>query len=338
MRNTPHLPAGHADPAPPTVMYWSRAPVHGLLPSRKFRAHTSTLVDSVAWVFGGCDEHGCSRDVYCLDIETFQWSHPDLAGDWPVPCRAHTATLVDGKRIFVFGGGANADYYDSLYILDTAQRKWSQVTVPGPKPIQRRAHTAVYYKGRIWVFGGGNGVRALNDVWALDVSVPVDRMRWDQVETHGKRPSPRGYHTANLVGQNMVVVGGSDGRECFQDIWVLNLDTFEWRNVNTEKSYRRLSHCATQVGSYLFVMGGHDSQKYTNELLLFNLITLQWESRPCMGRPPSVRAYQSAFLADSRLFVLGGFDGTSAFDDVHILDLAASAYLPQVTSFAMTAN
>ena len=67
---------------------------------------------------------------------------------------------------------------------------------------------------------------ALNDVWTLDVGVPVERMRWEQIETKGKKPTPRGYHTANLIGNVMVVVGGSDGRECFSDIWCLNLGEF----------------------------------------------------------------------------------------------------------------
>lgn len=38
-------------------------------------------------------------------------------------------------------------------------------------------------------------------------------------------------------------------------------------------------------------------------------------------------------LTDSRLFVFGGFNGIDVFDDVHMLDLAGAAYLPQVTSF-----
>ncbi|KAH7103692.1 galactose oxidase [Auriculariales sp. MPI-PUGE-AT-0066] len=314
-------------------MYWSRAPVHGVLPRRKFRAHTVTLVDGhEAWIFGGCDAVGCSADVYVLDTETFAWSAPELAGEAPPPCRAHSATLVDGKRIFVFGGGAASEYYDSLWVLDTHLRSWARIEVEGPKPTQRRAHTAVLYKGKIVVFGGGNGARALNDVWQLD----VNSMSWELLETNGKKPAPRGYHTANVVGANMVVVGGSDGKTCFPDVWVLNLDTLSWRLCETDKVYRRLSHCATQVGSYLFVFSGHDSQKYSNDLLLFNLITLQWEARQVAGRPPSVRAYQACFLTDSRFFVLGGFDGSSTYDDVHILDLAASAYLPQVTSFSMS--
>ena len=46
-------------PAPPRVMYWSKALVRGSLPTHSFRAHTVTLADSVAWTFGGCDDRRC---------------------------------------------------------------------------------------------------------------------------------------------------------------------------------------------------------------------------------------------------------------------------------------
>lgn len=175
----------------------------------------------------------------------------------------------------------------------------------------------------------------MNDVWSLDTSVSVEKMRWEKVVTVGARPGPRGYHTANLVGNIMIVVGGSDGRDCFADIWVLNLDTLVWTQVETDKEYKRLSHTSTQVGSYLFIMGGHDGLKYSSELLLFNLVTLQFEHKQTMGRPPPARGYHISLLGDARLLVFGGFDGHSVYDDVWILDLAGAAYLPQVTSFAL---
>lgn len=403
IRTIPHLPHGSAEAAPSTLMYWSRAPVYGHLPTRAMRAHSVTLVDNVAWLFGGCDERGCARDVWCCDVETFQWTHPSLTGDIPPPCRAHTATLVDGKRIFIFGGGEGPTYYNTLYILDTQTRRFTWVpcgqkpptTVtpteataaaaagtpvsgpsststpsttnpplpnsaapqasssttsvstpngvqsstkdlpPPPMPLPRRAHTAVLYRSKLYIFGGGNGVKALNDVWCLDTSVPVEKMRWEQIKTSGSRPGPRGYHTANLVGNIMIIVGGSDGRECFSDIWVLNLDTLVWTLVDTDKEYKRLSHSSTQVGSYLFIMGGHDGLKYSSDLLLFNLVTLQYEHKQTMGKPPPARGYHISLLADARLLVYGGFDGHSVFDDVWLLDLAGAAYLPQVTSFAL---
>lgn len=62
-------------------------------------------------------------------------------------------------------------------------------------------------------------------------------------------------------------------------------------------------------------------------------VSLTYERRPVAGRIPTARGYHAALLADSRLFVFGGFNGSEVFDDVHILELAGAAYLPQVTSF-----
>ncbi len=154
-----------------------------------------------------------------------EWTKPDVLGDIPPLCRAHTTTLVD-KKLFVFGGGAGSVYYNSLYIFDTLTRRWTHPKFPAdsPKPAPRRAHSAVLHHNTLVVFGGGNGTAALNDVWGLDINVNPELMRWRQLETKGGRmPNPRGYHTANLVGDVMIIMGGSDGRTSYSDIWCLNL-------------------------------------------------------------------------------------------------------------------
>ncbi|KAF8968725.1 hypothetical protein BDZ97DRAFT_1902785 [Flammula alnicola] len=323
-----------SSPPPSTIMYWSRAPVWGTIPMRTMRAHTVTLVDTTAWLFGGCDDKDSSIDIYCFDTETMQWTHPDTVGELPPPCRAHTSTLCD-RKLIIYGGGLGSTYYDAVYVLDTTTRRWTRPKITaGPQPAARRAHSAVYYKGKVWIFGGGTGLTALNDVWTLDARP----MRWEEVETRGKKPGPRGYHTANLIGNIMVVIGGSDGKESFTDVWCLNLDSLSWSLVKQQQPlYKRLAHTATQVGSYIFIMGGHNASEYVSELLMYNLVSLQYEPRLVLGKPPSIRGYHATILADSRLFVFGGFNGHAAFDDVYILDLAAGAYLPQVTSFTMDA-
>ncbi|KAJ7353683.1 galactose oxidase [Mycena albidolilacea] len=332
VRSSPRLPHDpEVEAAPSTVLYWSKAPVFGVIPTRTMRAHTVTLVDTTAWLFGGCDDKECSRDIFCFDTETMQWSRPETVGETPPPSRAHTATLVD-RKIVVYGGGQGSTYYDSIYVLDTVTRRWSRPAVAGVKPPPRRAHTGVLYHGKIYMFGGGNGMTALNDVWTLDVT-NVAKMRWEELQTTGRKPSHRGYHTANLIGNVMIVVGGSDGKDCFNDIWCLNLDTLRWTKLLVDTPHRRLSHTSTQVGSYLFIIGGHDGTRYRSDLLLFNLVSLAFEPRSTLGKAPSARGYHVTLLADSRLFLFGGFNGTTPFDEVHLLDLAAAAYLPQVTHF-----
>ena len=147
------------------------------------------------------------------------------------------------------------------------------------------------------MFGGGDGVRALNDVWRLDVA-DLTKPSWKLISpatqpgsrsavqspvlnsgttsvgtstTDQTKPNPRGYHTANMVGSKLIVFGGSDGDECFKDVWVFDVETTLWRCVNIGKSFSRLSHSATVIGSYLFVVGGHDGVEYSSEVLLLNL-------------------------------------------------------------------
>lgn len=298
-----------------------------------------TLIDNVLWQIGGCDVNGaCYKDILNFNVDTMQWSHPETTGDAPPPLRAHSATAVD-KRIFVFGGGSGTNYFNDLYILDTSSRHWTKIKYPhvpdGKLPIPRRAHTTWLYQGKIYMFGGGNGAKALNDVWTLDAMVPYSEMKWEEMSVKGKIPGARGYHTANLVRDLVVIVGGSDGTFVFDDVWVLHLTTMTWQEIKLEVNKKRLGHTSTQVGSYLFIIGGHDSTQYIRDVQLFNLVTCQWEPREARGRPPSIRGYHRAVLHDSRIFVFGGFDGQNVFEDVYILDLAAAAYLPQVTNFGL---
>ena len=59
------------------------------------------------------------RDLHAIPCpETLQWTSPEMMGDLPPPCRAHSATVV-GTSILIFGGGDGSTYYNHLYVLDT---------------------------------------------------------------------------------------------------------------------------------------------------------------------------------------------------------------------------
>ncbi|VBB71802.1 Putative protein of unknown function [Podospora comata] len=335
--------------APSSGMYWSRAPTSGT-PHTALRAHTTTLVGSNVFVFGGCDSRACFNELYVLDADAFYWSTPHVVGDVPVPLRAMTCTAV-GKKLVIFGGGDGPAYYNDVYVLDTVNYRWSKPKImgsdqPGRVPSRRRAHTACLYKSGIYVFGGGDGERALNDIWRLDVS-DFGKMSWKLVSGPSPsssttsvtdreiRPKARGYHTANMVGSKLIIYGGSDGGECFNDVWVYDVETHVWKQVNIPVTYRRLSHTATIVGSYLFVIGGHDGNEYSNDVLLLNLVTMGWDRRKVYGLPPSGRGYHGTVLHDSRLLMIGGFDGSEVFGDVWVLELAVHAYYSQISHFTI---
>lgn len=71
------------------------------------------------------------------------------------------------------------------------------------------------------IFGGGDGGHALNDVHTLDLT--QDPPQWKQLDPTGVCPPQRGYHTTTLVKDKLVVYGGSDGKTCFGDVYILDL-------------------------------------------------------------------------------------------------------------------
>ena len=57
--------------------------------------------------------------------------------------------------------------------------------------------------------------------------------------------------------------------------------------------------------------------------------------RRVYGRAPSGRGYHGTILYDSRVIVIGGFDGSEVFGDVMILELAVHAYYSQISHFTI---
>jgi hypothetical protein len=110
------------------------------------------------------------------------------------------------------------------------ESKWTKPNIITPKnswPLQRRAHTTVYYRNYLVVFGGGNGQAALNDVWALNITDP-DELTWEEWKATGDVPVQKGYHSANLVDSKMIVYGGSDGNHSFSEVHILDLGEWNW--------------------------------------------------------------------------------------------------------------
>lgn len=96
------------------------------------------------------------------------------------------------------GGGSLAS--DDLYLLDLRKgdeiAQWMVVPVVGQTPGRRYGHTIVFIKPYVLVFGGNTGSEAVNDVWCLNVEVAP--FSWSKLETTGKMPFVRVYHSAAL--------------------------------------------------------------------------------------------------------------------------------------------
>ncbi|XP_022536214.2 tRNA wybutosine-synthesizing protein 4 [Astyanax mexicanus] len=181
-------------------------------------------IDSVLKVTHHLSDQPDSRTVL-LSVEKMV-----CTGQAPKPRWRHTATLLNHKGknyLFVFGGRTEKEpVLGDAHFLCLEDQHWTDARVPleGCFPEPRHSHSACAYRGGVVIFGGlGRGGVPLGDVMWLNDS-PTGFV-WKKVQL---RPAlvPRYSHSAHVIGENLVVVGGvwlqADG---VPGVAVINLTT-----------------------------------------------------------------------------------------------------------------
>nr|XP_046259052.1 tRNA wybutosine-synthesizing protein 4 [Scatophagus argus] len=152
------------------------------------------------------------RDMVKLCVEQIV-----CTGDPPPARWRHTATVVshNGKDfLFVFGGKNESEVVlGDCHFLCQDQQHWTEIPVEGAAPEARHSHSACSYQSGVVVFGGldRRGV-PLGDTVVLRQN--ERGFYWERIEVQPS-PVPRYSHSAHVIGQRLVVVGGvwlhSDG-------------------------------------------------------------------------------------------------------------------------------
>lgn len=84
-------------------------------------------------------------------------------------------------------------------------------------------------------------------------------MTWLQGPEGIGSPSARYGHSAVLVNETKIFIfGGTNGREYFNDLFVLDLEVMAWTQPKCEGPIpsKRMGHTALQVGTNMIVQGG----------------------------------------------------------------------------------
>lgn len=228
--------------------HWAKVSTQGVGPSPRDKL-ASVVIGTKIYIFGGFGPQGAEEDVeevdefseeeedvqgpsevqgqeaaqfgwfndlFVFDTETASWSSPmQMNLGVPTP-RAALAMCAIDNFLVIFGGRDAVGRQNDLHIFDTASRKWQlDLKVGGRPPEPRSFHTATAVGSRVVVLGG----RGVSDNVLEDCSVFDSASRqWLQPELLGSPPGGRGLHTATVVGDRLVVYGGSSqfNRETMQ--------------------------------------------------------------------------------------------------------------------------
>eukprot|EP00929_Paragymnodinium_shiwhaense_P056489 TRINITY_DN28267_c0_g1_i2.p1 TRINITY_DN28267_c0_g1~~TRINITY_DN28267_c0_g1_i2.p1 ORF type:complete len:833 (+),score=147.44 TRINITY_DN28267_c0_g1_i2:170-2668(+) len=158
---------------------------------------------------------------------------------------------------------------------------------------------------------------------------------WEFLDCDGQVPQSRSGHTCALFRNRFLYIfGGFDGSNCFDDLYVLDLDTRHWRKIEAggDRPSGRASHSAVtdELAGVMFIFGGSGSHfGYTNkrDLCEFCFETETWRllSNP-VEDTPSARYGQSMVAYKDGLYVWGGTHGTNYPTDMHRFDLCSKQW------------
>lgn len=270
---------------------WTQCEAKGTPPSPS-SGSTMSCVGNKLYVFGGLNqETGWSSNLHVYDTESSTWSLLEVVGSGPSP-RDKLASVTVGKCIYYFGGfgpkvhkegeeeeadepgsdeeevssdedaglrqqGVEFKWFDDFYIFNTENNTWSQpMHMNLALPSARAAMTMCAHGRDIIIFGGRDCEKRKNDVHIYN----IDTRKWKKLDDlSGRLPGCRSYHSATILGNRMIVMGGrSDSESHFGDVHVLDLSTGQWLqpHVTGYLPSARGQHSVGVCGDHLVLHGG----------------------------------------------------------------------------------
>lgn len=241
--------------------------------------------------FGGRGEDKkVYKDIYALDPNTMEWFEGPEGSGSPSARFGHSASLVGGVKMVVFGGWNGDTFFNDVHILHLEKMSWAKPDISGPPPSPRYMHAAVTIKSAILIHSGfcfhedyffekvkfGSKLREcyLSDMRLLD----TEKMMWIRFNVSGVPPKSRMGHTFNISGSCLLMFGGwtldsasskadEDDNEQFK---ILNTEKFCWETCAFKRKMPepRYGHSATSVGSHLLIFGGWEHNRSTNDVLI----------------------------------------------------------------------
>jgi hypothetical protein len=204
-------------------------------------------------------------------------------------------------------------------------------------PFMRRNHSLVYDPDnqRLILFGGWNGRRFFNDVWALDLTLGSET--WYQIHPLGVPPPPRAWHAVvvDTFHDRMLVVAGRGYGGDLDDAWALDLTlgSEAWTELDPAGGFSpRYSVAADYFESPrdMFLFGGMSEGELLDEMVFLHSDTFagneSWYRALYTGTPPSARIGATAVwdAENERLIVFGGADASGNTNEVYVYDPLAS--------------
>lgn len=198
-------------------------------------AHAGDIYQDKVYIFGGICMFNfqLQNSVFSFDLITQECRKELCQGYIPSPRHYHTLTTYNDK-LYLFGGVGGiihhqnlfrfdgGTHYNELIEFDPKKRLWKKIipindNIPSP----RRSHTMNVYKDHLYLLGGYNGKKNLDDLWTFDLI----QKSWKQILLDGFF-FPRRFHASCINNDTLYTFGGLVEKETLSVIKEFQKITF----------------------------------------------------------------------------------------------------------------
>eukprot|EP00658_Telonema_sp_P-2_P032746 TRINITY_DN24169_c0_g1_i2.p1 TRINITY_DN24169_c0_g1~~TRINITY_DN24169_c0_g1_i2.p1 ORF type:complete len:778 (-),score=155.46 TRINITY_DN24169_c0_g1_i2:429-2762(-) len=292
--------------------------------------HCLTLVNEHLLVtFGDSGKNPHVQRVYYNDIWSFSirkssWQQVtfDNSTKREMDGRSHHAAASirndrGGSAVIVFGGADGAKCFDETLVLQNSSERGHQwEVVKGSGPCARRGHTLTPLDThRLVMFGGTTRTASFNDLFVFDAA----KMKWlPVVGVTGEPPSPRAFHSASLVQNNLIVTGGTNGDRVygpsFDFVHAFDITTGAWSEITAVPEPGlppRFAHSAAVLGGDIVVFGGLNPFGVTTSTQTPAALVItasgSWSPLEVEGPDIGARAYLTVEPSGDVVYIFGGY-------------------------------
>lgn len=245
------------------------------------------------------------KDLWCYQFDQKKWIK---SASQSISLTEHTSVAYN-NTMYTFGGnGGLVDNYSNTLLTYPLPYKSESVikaydSLPGAPP-PRSAHSAVVYQNEMYIFGGWNGHKSLDDFYSLN----LETLEWRQIKKDGS-PSVRRMHSSVVYNDKMYLFGGYDesrSAHSFNEVFCFDFQTETWKTVpcvgKIPKGRSRAT--ATVVDNNMYIFGGWDRVAHFGDVFRLDLEKFVWSEEKIDINLKL--AQQSCVVVENSLVLYGG--------------------------------
>ncbi|OMJ70412.1 hypothetical protein SteCoe_31617 [Stentor coeruleus] len=273
------------------------------------------------WGMNKNNETNESLNVYVFNLKTEKWSILETdykEKEYVKPRSFHGLAIYDNFMYVMYGSDPQSKIQpDNVLKLDIQNGKWG---------IFKKAHimkismfATIPNEETYYLFCGGNPEGEFNSVYEINFRENTFTILFNNTYVFDRRHS----YTLFKVGTDLLLFGGADHLNVYNDLFIFDLIEEKWSEVvaNGTPPSPRYNHCSVIFqGLYLVVFGGRDFSTEFNDFFLYNIRTNKWSQ--FYPKPEPQPRFGCCMMAHEKFIVVhGGKTPTSVTSEIFTVDM-----------------